>query len=197
MQIDRPISIAIVLFSAVLLAYFFTVPKYNDLKALELELAQKKAEFNAQYDYYSEITENFDEIKKRKEDIKKIDDALPASANLGQAAFYLQNQAKNSGLILKSMSLSQGVAGNVKEIIFSLNMAGDYYSLQNFIIGLEESARIFEITSVSFTSSSGLAGQADASGTVGQEFAEEEMEQSQFLTGQIFNFSLEVKTYSY
>jgi Tfp pilus assembly protein PilO len=193
MQIDRPISIAIILFISLLLIFFLVVPKYNNLKNLELDLAQKKAEFNAQFDYYSEITAKYHELQTRSEDLQKINDALPASANFGQLSYYFQKQAKDNGLILKSISLSQNASANgIKDVVFSLNLSGDYLSLENFIIGLEKSARLFEISNISFGLSVGSVVQEKSTE---QETVTEQ--KTQFSSQQIFNFSLEVKTHSY
>lgn len=210
MQIDRPISIAIILFITLLLSFYLMVPKYKELKVLQLDLAQKEAEYNAQFAYYSEITNKFKDVQLHKDDLQKISDALPPSVTFGQLAYYFQKQSKDNGLILKSISLSQASTGNIKDIIFSLNLSGDYLSLENFIVSLERSARLFEVSTVSF----GLSGTPSAQGASNQTNAEQteteaeakatkkeatpvQTPASQFENQQIFNFSLEVKTHSY
>jgi len=179
MQIDRPISIVIILFAALILGFFFVVPEYKNLRALQVDLAQKKAEFNAKYDYFSGITKNYYEIRSRKEEMQKIDDALPPVSDFGQMIYYFQRKAHESGIILKNFSLSQSAPSKgIKDIIFSLSLSGDYFALQNFMVSLEKSARLFEISGISFGSGGG--------GPV-----------SQFQDTGIFNFNLEVKTHSY
>ena len=190
MTVDRPIAIALILFAILLLVFFLAYPEYQKFKSLQLELGQKRAEFNAEYDYFSTITKSYYDIQNHSDDIKKIDDALPSSSNFGPLIYFFQNKAMENGLMLKSLFLSSsspaGLAANVgvKDIVFSLNLSGDYPALENFIRALENSVRLFEITSVSFGLSSAASGPQSQT-------------QTQFQTQQVYSFSLEVKTHSY
>ena len=74
MTIDRPITIAVILFVILLLVFFLVAPEYNTFKKLQVELGEKKAEFNAEYDYYAAIVKTYSELQSRQDDIKKIDD---------------------------------------------------------------------------------------------------------------------------
>lgn len=183
MEIDRPIVIGITAFAVLLMLFFLVVPQYKQLQKLQVELAQKTAEFNSQYDYYAEITKNYFIIQSKKEDIQKIDDALPKGANLGELMYYLQKKVKDNGLILKTIFLSQSTAdtsSGVKDLTFSLSFNGDYTSLNQFIESLENSARIFDISNLNFGSvvvtSKAL---------------------NQFQSDGIFDFSVELKTHTY
>lgn len=177
MQIDRPIAIALALFIILLLVFFLVVPEYKTFGKLQTELGEKKAEFNAEFDYYAAIAKTHNDLQSRQDDIKKIDDALPQDPVLGRLVYFLQETAQKNGLIVKDLFLSQSSTSNteanvskrVKSIVFSIDLMGDYPSLDNFIISLEKSARIFEVTSISFDSASGPP----------------------------YSFSLQIKTYSY
>ncbi|MCX6722704.1 MAG: type 4a pilus biogenesis protein PilO [Candidatus Staskawiczbacteria bacterium] len=163
MQIDRPIAIALTLFTVLLLMFFLVVPEYNTFKELGVDLSEKKAEYAAEFDYYAAISKTYFDLQNRKDDVKKIDDALPQDANFADVIYFLQKSAKENGLIVKSLFLSKSfstssdtdINGGVKDITFSMDISGDYISLENFIISLEKSSRIFEIVSISFTSASG------------------------------------------
>ncbi|HCC60060.1 MAG: hypothetical protein A2402_01355 [Candidatus Staskawiczbacteria bacterium RIFOXYC1_FULL_37_43] len=201
MQIDRPITIAVCLFIVLLLIFFLVVPQYNVFKDLRVELGKKKAEYNAEYEYFSEIAKNYSQIQALEQDIEKIDDALPIGYNFGNLIYYFQNQALADGMIIKSMFLSKSSSAGAKktnysyesesgeskmpqmnEIGFSLNMTGSYSSLENFIVSLEKSARLFEVKNISFGASAASQG----------------AEQSQqFQMQEIYNFNLEVLTHSY
>jgi Tfp pilus assembly protein PilO len=198
MKIDRPITIAICLFAVLLLAYFLLMPEYNKFKDLRLELGKRKAEYNAEYQYFSEIANLYSELQSREEDIQKVDDALPSGSNFGNLVYYFQNQALAGGLTVESLFLSKSsladsktsaknktsgqTQGSMNDIVFSLNLMGSYSSLENFIVSLEKSARLFEVTNISF-------GSASISSDSEQE------EQSQ--TNQTYNFILDVLTHSY
>jgi len=177
MQIDRPIAIALILFIILLLILFLVVPEYNTFKKLQTDLGEKIAQYNAEYDYYAQITKTYYELQSRQDDLKKIDDALPQNSDLGAIIYFFQEAAKENGLIVKDLFLSKSspttsssdVSKTVKDIVFSIDLLGDYASLENFIISLEKSSRIFEVTTISFTSESGPP----------------------------YSFSLQIKTHSY
>jgi len=192
MQIDRPITIAVIIFAVLLATFFFVVPKYKNLKNLQAELGQKNAEYLSKFEYYAQIKENYDKLQKRKSEIKKIDEALPKTADFGQLIYYFQKKTAENGLTLKSLGLSQSSAtGNIKNIIFSLNLSGDYFALENFISSLEASNRLFEISNISF----GSPGQPSVPQTELQEGGGGAT--AQFQTPGIFNFTFQVKTFSY
>lgn len=192
MTIDRPIAIALLLFIILLLVFFLAVPEYNTFKNLRTELSEKTAEFNAEFDYYAAITRTHYDLQSRRDDIKKIDNALPSAedVNLGKLIYFLQETAEGNGMIMKNLFLSKssaadpkaGASEGVKDLIFSASVIGDYESLGKFIVSLEKSSRIFEVTNISFGSGS--------SSSLGSS-------QSQFQTQRTYNFNLQIKTHSY
>jgi Tfp pilus assembly protein PilO len=162
MRIDRPITIAITLFVILLLIFFSVLPEYNKFKQLETQLGEKKAEFNAKYDYYSAITKTYLDLQAKQDEINKIDSALPKEVSLGELTYFLQKTVVDSGLVAKDLYVSKTSSpggenlteGGLNSVVFSLNLVGDYPSLTNFIKSLERSARIFVVDNISFGSSS-------------------------------------------
>ena len=193
MQIDRPITIAIIIFIIILLIFFLVMPEYNQFKILQQQLGEKIAERNVKFDYYNAIAAAYDAIQNRSEVIKKIDDALPTESNIGKLIYFFHKKAGEDGIVIKSLSLRGGdipVPGqNFKELGFSLSVLGSYASLNDFIKSLEKSSRIFEVTSISF--SSGNSG-APISQPIGSA-----VNKTQFQIEDIYSFNIEVKTYSY
>ncbi len=188
MQIDRPITIAVALFIIILMIFFLVAPEYKAFGKLQTDLAQKNAEYNAEFEYYNAIANTYANLQSRKAEIQKIDDALPQDSNLGGLVYAVQKMATENGIILKSLFLSKSALssaqdssnGAIKDLFFSINLVGDYASLEKFIIALEKSSRIFEVTNISFGSGSSLASL-----------------NPQPQTQQMYNFSLQVKTHSY
>lgn len=177
MQIDRPIAIILTLIATLVLVYVLVLPEYNTFTKLQTELGIKKAEFNAEYDYYAAINKTYRDLQNRPDDIKKIDDALPQDPALGKLVYFLQGTAKENGLVVKDLSLSKSstnstatTSSNVKSINFSMDLLGNYASLEGFMMALEKSSRLFEITTISFGS---------------------------VQAGETYNFNLQIKTYSY
>lgn len=190
MQIDRPIAIALIIFVIILLIFFLVAPAYQNFKDLQVQLAEKKAEYNAEFAYYNQIEGLYADLQVRKDEIVKIDDALPSESNLGQLVYFLQKESTDNGLILKSLSLSkmssESGAKNqqqnaVGDIVFSLSMMGDYPALENFIKSLEKSSRIFEIGNIAFGSSELSSGSSP----------------SPVQTQQGYSFNIQVTTHSY
>ena len=177
MQADRPISIAVILFASLMIAFFLVTPEYNKFKNLRADLGQKMAEFKAQHDYYASVDRAYFDLQSRKDDVSKIDDALSQNPAIGQLVYALQKYAGDSGMIVKNLSLSKAssnsdkqLSSKVKDIVFSMDLSGSYSALGNFISTLERSAKIFEVINISFSSS--------ASSSLG-------------------NFNVQIKTYSY
>jgi len=198
MKIDRPIAIALILFIILILVFFLVAPEYNTFKKLRLDLGEKKAQYNAEFDYYAEIIKKYHELKNREDDLKKINNALPENPDLGRVIYYFQKTAAENGMLIKDLFLSStGVSsasgkikntGNIRELIFSIDVLGSYSSLRKFLSSLEKSDRIFEVTNISFGTGALL------------EFSEYLLPGSapdQPQIEQIYNFSLQVKTHSY
>lgn len=159
MQLNKPITIALLLLAVILLSVFFVFPEYESFRNSQIKLGDKLAQKVAQVDYYVTIKKLYDELQKRSKDIEKIDNALPQSPSLGKTFYFLQNSAQQNGLAVKSIFLSKASATNatfksIKDLSFSINASGDYSSLKSFISFLEKSSRIFEVTNISFSSSS-------------------------------------------
>ena len=160
MQIDRPITIGLMLFIILLLVFFLVVPEYNTFINLQTQLGEQEAAYVGQHDYYAAVDKSYYDLQSRKDDIAKIDDALPQDPTLGNTIYFLQETAKENGLIVKDLFLSKSSStdinsvGNIKDIVFSMDISGDYPSLEGFIMSLEKSSRLFEVTSISFGSQS-------------------------------------------
>jgi len=162
MYIDRTILTALILFIALVLVFFLVSPEFRIFKDLQTELGIKTAEYNAQFEYYAAISRTYNDLQAVGEDLKKIDDALPTDPAYGKAIYFLQKTAKENGLLVKNLFLAKSsptavnpnLSGNVKDIVFSADLSGNYEALESFIVALEKSARIFEITNISFSSTS-------------------------------------------
>ena len=193
MQIDRPITIALIIFIVLALVFFFVKPEYKNYKDLQMTMAEKQAEYNAQVAYYGSVSKAYFDLQSRKGDIKKIDDALPQDPALGKLIYFLQKAASENSLIVKNLFLAKAGSGgvvkkdqqnsDVKDVTFSMNALGDYVSLEKFLVALEKSSRIFEVGSISFGSA--------------QSNMPSETSQPQFQIQQTFDFNLQIKTYAY
>lgn len=159
MYIDRTIIIALILVVILFLVFLLVLPEYNEFKDLQVKLGEKKAESAQKYDYYDAVAKAYYELESKKEELSNIDSALPKISDMGSVMYFLNETAKESNLMVQNLFLTKSNTGAgpsvVKSINFSMDLSGDYQALKDFILKLEESSRVFEITSISFRSSSG------------------------------------------
>lgn len=189
MEIDRPITITIIIFTIILLIYFFVVPKYYEFRDFQVKLATVEAEYNGKFAYYAEVSKIFRELEDNKEIIGKVVNAIPLKPQLADLIYFFQQKGTESGLIVKNIFLTRispvTSESSIKEIVFSLDLLGNYQSFKNFLYLMESSSRLFEISNVSFGS------QATSKLLSSQNQTQIPKEQ------QLYSFKLEVKTYSY
>ena len=137
------------------------MPEYQTFTSLQTQLGEKSAQFNAENNYYNAITETYNNLQAHNADLAKVNDALPVNSDVGGIIYFLQSTAASNGLSTQNLFLSAsstptpqtGSANTIKNIVFLMSVSGDYPSLQNFITSLEKSSRLFEVTSISFGSS--------------------------------------------
>lgn len=200
MQIDKPITSALLIFLVVVLSFFFVVPKYKEFKAHQLILGEKEAEYNAKYNYYAQVSEVYEELQSRTENLKKIEDALPANSALGDLVYFFSQKSFENGLVAKDLYLMKISAINpesdIKEITFSMDLIGSYAAFKNFLYGLEKSARLFDVNAFSFSAAnassiSKITTSSTKAKTTGK------VTTIPISNQQTYPFRLEVKTHSY
>jgi Tfp pilus assembly protein PilO len=174
--------IGVVIFGSNLL-----LPKFQELKDLNKRIEEKRNEIKYREEYFAKLTEVKNELEKYKEELSKIDSALPNDSFLPTLFSYLQKTIPQSGLVLKdlgSFTVSPSEKyPDIKEITLNLGVSGPYSSFKNFLSTLEKSTRMIEIESISFSNSQEQQA-AVATTTI-------------TTTKDIFNFNLAIKAYSY
>lgn len=198
MKVDRPITIAVIIFIIILLMYFFVVPKYYEFKDLQIKLGKAEAEYNAKFAYFSEVSKIFRELEDRQESLEKIENAMPPKPQLADLVYFFQQKGTESGLIVKNILLTKispvTSESSIKEIIFSLDVLGNYQSLKTFLSSLEGSSRLFEVGNISFGSQ---ALNQLSSPQIQNPISKQKTPVVQSLTQQVYSFKFEIKTHSY
>ncbi|MBZ9569588.1 type 4a pilus biogenesis protein PilO [Patescibacteria group bacterium] len=184
---SRLTLIIICFFLILLISLFLIWPKYQELRALKVEVEEKETEFRYLEEYFSKLNQLSQELKKYEAQLSKIDFALPSDSSLTLLSLmnFLQKASSQNGLVFKEFSsfsiiLPKPLAeisspqesqlpSGIKEIYLNFEVAGSYSALKNFLNTLEKSAKLIEVEDVSFS------------------FGEEE----------IFSFGLKIKTHSY
>lgn len=182
----RIITILICIFATLILILFLVWPKYKDLRSSQLEIKRKETELGYMEEYFSDLSKTSEELTRYEVELSKIDSALPADPSIPSLLNFLQKTSAQNGLIFKDFggfsivsppkpgegkapSKEGELPSKIKKIHIDFEVSGSYPALKNFLTTLENSARIFEVESISFSS-------------------EEE---------EIFSFDLAIETYSY
>lgn len=86
-----------------------------------------------------------------------LEEALPESSNFPRLAFFLEESANGTAVEIKSLGFERIVLkennqksknkNSYKEIAFSVEVAGDYHNLKQFLNNVEFSRRIIKIES--------------------------------------------------
>ena len=206
-QFDRPIAIAVTLFIILLLVFFLVMPEYKTFKSLQIQLGEKTAEYQAEFVYYEAISQTYFDLQARSDDVKKIDDALPTDPDIGKTIYAIQQAGTENGMMIKDLFLSKSAAsntpnsavGSVKDMTFSIDLLGSYSSLEKFIISLERSSRIFEVTNITFGSSSEASASPSTPTNTNSSISSgpSSPSPSQFQIAQTYSFNMQIKVHSY
>lgn len=155
---NRPITIIVSFLLTLILGVVLIYPRYQDLQFIQEKIEELKIELQSKEEYLSNLNEVSEELKKYETELSIIDSALPSSPFLPALFDFLQKASSQNGLILKAMSPVSGLLSKgFKETRVNLNMTGSYASLKSFLSVLENSARIIELESLSFSSSEELS----------------------------------------
>lgn len=153
---NRPIAIAICLFITLVLVIVLVFPKYQDFKFLQKEISQKETELQYNKEYFLNLSNLSEELKKYSDNLSKIDFALPSGPSIPILFDFLQKTSSQNGLILKRIGEVTTIPFKekitVKEYQLALSLSGSYSSFKSFLSSLEKSARLIEVESISFAS---------------------------------------------
>lgn len=152
----------------------------RDLRALNEEL-------NSLIENRDFLLDTINRISKT--DLARIDESLPKDRQAAQLLAFFESLAGKSGLVLKSIELSEKIevkaespgqprpgaglaparpSGPVREFPIIMNMLGTYDSFKNFLSVLETNLRVVDVDNLNFS----VTG-----------------------TAELFSFSLKLKTY--
>jgi len=150
MTTNKPIIIGACLILTLILGLVFTWPKYQDFWGLRSNVQAKEAEFLSQKQYLEQIRESAEQLDEYADSLNKISSALPQVPSLPSLFSFLQTSTSQTGLLLENIASGGASQG---EINLNVSLNGDYQALKNFLLVLENSARIFEVENITLQSS--------------------------------------------
>lgn len=168
MTANKSIIIAVCLVLALMIGLLLTWPKYQSQQILQTNVEVKTSELQSKEEYFSQVKQIAEELEKYSEPLAKISSALPETPSLPSLFNFLQTTASQTGLVLEEIILGGVSQGEVR---VACQVVGSYSDFKNFLLALENSARLIEVEEISFES------------------PEE--------AGELFKFTVQIKTHSY
>lgn len=160
---------AILLLAVIAGGVVFIWPQYQTYLDAKQQLAVKNAQLAQKQEYFSGLAATDSKLEDYKDQLAKIDSALPLSKDLEQSLvalsmFYMKSAAEN-GLLVETLgtpSVSQPETGSsVGRITTSVSMKGNYAALKNFLMAIYGNSRIVETESIKFADSDRVMGGND------------------------------------
>ena len=198
---NRFIFTIVTILLSVVVGVLMIYPKYQILEEKKVLIENKEQELKNIEERFAEVNEALEKLENYKEELAKIDIGLPDDPSVSTLLNFIKETVAIKQLSLTSLSTnfissyekedsvpirenvnmedgessSAGEAAlpakTIQEIEVSLTVAGPYELFKSLLIELEESARLIEVESISFS----YAGSAEG----------------------IYSFSLSLKTHSY
>lgn len=159
MKIFTPIVLIII---SVALFFLFTDPRYDQVKELQAE----EAKFDEALERSKELIELKDGLLAKynsfsAEDLERLEKLLPDNVDNVRLILVIDNISAQYGLLLKDVSVDQpssnvpSGAGQAQaelgSITLEFSVGSDYENFVQFIMDLEDSLRVVDITLLSFT----------------------------------------------
>lgn len=152
---NKKIIIPICLIIVFILGMQVISPLYNAYKLKLTEAEVKSIELEDTRSYYNQVASVSAGLEKYSQEIDKINLALPEGLFSPALFDFFQKKTAETGLILKEPgSLSSAVSkinSNIQEHRMSFSVSGSYPAIKKFLSVLEESSRLMEVQSVSFS----------------------------------------------
>ena len=150
------LTLTIVCFAVTLgLGIGVLLPKYQRFELSQTGIEKKDIELQYKEEKISQLRTISGELKENQESLSKILTALPTTPSVPSMFNFLQRTSSETGLVLESIGLSGIVtleeSSELKAIQIKLQVVGSYSAFKDFLSALENSARIFEVKSISFS----------------------------------------------
>lgn len=150
-------NLAIIFLIATLIVSAILIwPEYQKNNSLSSDIEKADYGISKQEGYFSDLKDLDDEIEnKYKDKIALIDYAFPKDPNLPLLYDFVIKTCAQEGLILTGISNSISAESDNEEkgiISINLQVSGSYSNIKDFIYAMENSARIFNVETVSFSS---------------------------------------------
>ncbi len=151
-----PLIAGIAVVVVVLLTMFFLVlPKMGQVKDANAALEQSQSEESTLSSQLAALKQAETDAPKNREIIRKVDDAIPPTANQEGFILLLQNAAIESSIDIVTLTPNPPVfdpATGLSTITNVLSVTGSYFSITEFLFNIQTLPRAAKITSINISS---------------------------------------------
>lgn len=147
-----PIISAVLLLFVIVGGIFIIRPQYESFQTLSNQLDNLKIDLEQKQEYYAKINEINNNLEQYKDEIAKIDSAIPTDPSAAALWDYFVRTAPENGLIVKK--IDQGITATsaatdrVQKIPILVSLVGSYSGFKNFLGAVYRSSRIIEVESI-------------------------------------------------
>ena len=154
----------------ILLTIFFLVlPKMNQVGQANDELDQAQSQQDTLQSQLAALRQAEQNAPAARETIRKVDQAIPPTADEQGFILLMQNAADQSGIDLFTVTPSTPTFDpqtNISTIPVSITITGTYFSITEFLFRLETLPRAAKVTMATLTPGTDIPGQLSATATV-------------------------------
>ncbi len=153
------------------LGFFLLLPKTQELRDLQVQVQNKMGELKEREKYYAGLKAIMDDLNHYRENLEKINSALPVGADAAAMMYFTKNAAMHSGLSVKGIEYSGAAAAaadptspevSLKNYTVSLKLSGSYGNFKSFLAVIENSSRLITIESLGVDSGSEIKGEGES-----------------------------------
>ncbi|MFA5355694.1 MAG: type 4a pilus biogenesis protein PilO [Candidatus Paceibacterota bacterium] len=135
---------------------FIVWPKVREYSDLRGEVEIKEIELGYKEEYIAKLQDLKAKLTEKQSEVSKISSAIPADISTPSVYKFMEESASASGMILDNISPFDENLSNINsrlnETSFSLELTGSYPAFKAFLSVLEKSARLFDMHSISLSS---------------------------------------------
>ncbi len=148
--------IALGVFIAALVALVLLVwPAFQDYRSALADKSDKQEQLKQREQYFDKLSRVADRLQDDKAALAKIDSALPDKPDTDRVIHFLSSTAEDRGVILNeiaNIAVAEGSDENneLRRLSVTARLAGNYPAFKDFISAVEGSARLIEVSKISF-----------------------------------------------
>lgn len=145
----------------VLMSLFLVLPKLGQVKDANDTLDQAVSQESTLASQLAALKQAQQDAPKNRETIRKVQEAIPPTADQQGFVLLLQNAAVSSGVDLFTITASNPVfdpTTGLSTITNSLTVNGSYFAVTEFLFNVETLPRASQVTSISLTPAPSVGG---------------------------------------